>query len=218
MGGRGSVRAILTATAWLAVCAGAGAQIATPPQPIPTPPIPASPQLGPVPPVHLPILTYPGRPAIAIPNAPNLQPVASPAEAQVTAADPSDPVKPPVSALLSGPTASVSPGAAQSQIDEIAFIIDPETSQVSAATEAKLRAVAQTLAGDPASRLEIRVFSPSKQTNSQSNARRLSLSRFLALRDALVHAGVAEGRIDGRPLVSDANELNPDRVELYVEH
>jgi len=29
--------------------------------------------------------------------------------------------------------------------------------------------------------------------------------------------GLEDSRIDGRPLTSDPNELNADRVELYIE-
>ncbi len=73
------------------------------------------------------------------------------------------------------------------------------------------------MAQNPAARIEIRAFSP-RRTPSQSNARRLSLARFLAVRDFLVKSGVDDNRIDGRALISGPNELNADRVELYVEN
>jgi outer membrane protein OmpA-like peptidoglycan-associated protein len=110
----------------------------------------------------------------------------------------------------------ISPGDAASQIEESMFIVDPGSSQLSAAAQTKLAALAKELAQDQAARLEIRTFSPAKP-HSESTARRLSLARFLAIRDVLTHNGVSEDRIDGRPLTSTPTELNADRVELYIE-
>ena len=51
-------------------------------------------------------------------------------------------------------------------------------------------------------RLEVRDLSPPAKPHSEGTARRLSLARFLAIRDYLVRNGVADDRIDGRPLTS----------------
>jgi outer membrane protein OmpA-like peptidoglycan-associated protein len=212
------IRRAWIVAALIAISSGAGAQTGTPPKPIPAPPIPAPPLLGPAPPVTLGKIIPPARPVLSIPDAPDLVPVAIPPPAEMIAADPTDKTPPPPSGALTGPTAMVSPGAADSQIEEIGFTIDPGSARLSQAADAKLRDVAKSLSQSPAARLEVRVFSPSKQANSQSAARRLSLSRYLAIRDVLLHAGVAANRIDGRPLASEPNELNPDRVELYIEH
>jgi outer membrane protein OmpA-like peptidoglycan-associated protein len=206
----------IAAMLMLATIAGASAQSVTPPTPIPTPPVPPPPQLGPVHKVTFGSDTPPPPPDIQVPDRANLTPVAIPPEPPLTPADKSDPTKPPVSGRLTGPTAMVSPGASESQIEEVAFLIDPGTTQLSQAATAKLGDVAKTLVQNPAARLEVRVFTPSKPHN-ESNARRLSLSRFLAIRDVLVHDGVGDGRIDGRPLIAEPNELNGDHVELYIE-
>jgi hypothetical protein len=202
----------------MSACFGARAQIATPPKPIPAPPIPAPPQIGPPPPITPGTLTAPPPPVITIPDTPNMEPIAIPPQAAMTAADPTDTTRPPVSGALTGPTAMVSPGANGTAIDRIAFPIDPNTTEMPAAVDARLRDIARSLTQNPAARIEVRVFSPSKLSNSQSNARRLSLARYVAIRRVLTDAGVADRRIDGRPLVSEPNELNPDRVELYIEH
>jgi outer membrane protein OmpA-like peptidoglycan-associated protein len=195
---------------------GAWAQVPGAPSPIPVPPIPAPPQLGAPPHIELPKLTPPGRPDIQIPDAAELTPVAIPAEAPITPADKNDPVPPPPSGLKTPAPPMVSPGAVASRIDELAFLVDPGSSQLSKAAESKLGDVATTLAKEPAARVEVRTYSPRKD-RSESNARRLSLSRFLVIRKYLADKGVAEARIDGRPLITQPNELNADRVELYIE-
>jgi hypothetical protein len=194
----------------------AWAQIPTPPQPIPVPPIPAPPQLGAVPAVHLPAIVPPGRPAIGIPDAAQLDRLPIPPEAAITPADKDDPVAPPKSGTLTAAPPMISPGDAASQIDEAIFIVDPDASQLSAAAQTKLINLAHEMAQDREARLEVRVFSPGK-LHAESVAHRLSLARFLAIRDFLTKNGVDDGRIDGRPLISAPNELNPDRVELYIE-
>jgi len=196
--------------------ASAAAQNTTPPTQIPTPPIPGPAKLGPAPPIKLGLPTTPPPPPIHIPAPAELDRIAVPPEAAFTPPDKSDLTPPPLSAALTGPPPMVSPGANALQIEEVAFILDPGSSVIPAADVGRLREVAQDLLQDPASRLEVRVFSPSK-THSESTARRLSLSRFIAVRDVLKRNGLEDSRIDGRPLTSDPNELNADRVELYIE-
>jgi outer membrane protein OmpA-like peptidoglycan-associated protein len=213
-------RAATTALA-LALLAVAGApairaQVVGPPAPIPTPPIPAPPQLGPNPKLNLPSLSPPARPVIGIPDAAELDRLPIPPEAAITPADKADPVPPPQSASLTAAPPMVSPGAAASQIEEAIFIIDPGVSQLSAAAQGKLANLATEMAQNKAARLEVRTYSPSK-AHGESAAHRLSLARFFAIRDFLVHNGVSDDRIDGRPLISSPNELNADRVELYIE-
>lgn len=184
--------------------------------PIPVPPIPAPPQLGAVPKIEHPALTPPARPVIGLPDAAELDRLPIPPEAAITPADKDDPVPAPKSGLLTAAPPMISPGDAASQIQEAMFIVDPGTSQISDAAQIKLGNLAKELIEDKAARLEVRTFSPSK-AHSESIARRLSLARFLAIRDFLTQHGVADARIDGRPLISAPNELNADRVELYIE-
>ena len=208
----------LAAVAALALASGpcAWGQVLGAPTPIPVPPIPAPPQLGAPPHINLPKLTPPGRPDIQIPDVADLTPVKIPSEAPITPADKNDPVPPPPSGLTTPAPPMVSPGAVASRIDELAFLLDPGSSQLTKAAETKLGDVAATLANEPAARLEVRTYSPKKE-RSESNARRLSLSRFLVIRKYLSEKGVPDARIDGRPLVAEPNELNADRVELYIE-
>jgi len=194
----------------------AAAQVPTPPEPIPVPEIPAPPQLGPAPKVFLGKPTAPPPPAIDIPAKAEFPPFVIPPQAPMTEADASDKTPPPPSGRLTGPTRMISPGDTASQIDETIFIMDPGVSDLSPQAEGKLRDIAKTLSLNPADRLEVRIYSPSKPRN-ESIAHRLSLARFLTIRDFLTKGGVSDERIDGRPLISTPNELNADRVELYIE-
>ncbi len=186
------------------------------PKPIETPPIPAPPQIGPAPKIIIPVLKPPPVPVIAIPGPAELSVVPEPKQAEITKADQNDPVPPPQSAALTGPPPKTSPGADPDQIQEMAFILDPGSSAIPASAQAKLLDTAKTMKSAPESRIEVRAYSPEKP-HRESNARRLSLSRFLAVRDFLVRQGVDDNRIDGRALTSEPTELNADRIELYIE-
>jgi len=193
------------------------AQVSGAPQPIPVPPIPAPPQIGAQPKITLPaIRPPPDHPVVGIPDAPELDRVIIPPEAAITPADKTDPVPPPRSGTQTAAPPVVSPGAATANIQEVFYIVDPGVTQVAGPAENKLKDIAKDMAQDPAARLEVRTYTPAK-VHSEGTARRVSLSRFLAIRDFLIQNGVGDDRIDGRPLTSEPNELNADRVELYIE-
>jgi outer membrane protein OmpA-like peptidoglycan-associated protein len=135
---------------------------------------------------------------------------------QITPADRNDPTPTPVTGLRVPAPATVSPGGNPSQIQELFFLLEPDSSQFTASAEAKLKNVAEDMVRDKAARLEVRTFSPSKP-HAESAAHRLSLARFFAVRDFLTRNGVDDDNIDGRPLISTPGELNADRVEIYIE-
>lgn len=186
------------------------------PTPVPVPPIPKPPQLGAPPKVTLPTNGPPGRPNLEIPDAANLDRLPIPPVATITPADQSDTTPAPKSGVFTAAPATVSPGGNESQIEEMFFLLDPESSQFSPTAESKLQIVAKELSQDAAARLEIRTFSPAKP-HAESAAHRLSLARFFAIREFLNRNGVADDKIDGRPLISGIDELNADRAELYIE-
>ena len=98
----------------------------------------------------------------------------------------------------------------------VTFAVLPRSSQIPGTALPKLKEVAETLKSDPAARVEVRTFSPISG-KLESDARRLSLARFVSVRDYLVQNGVADSRIDARALSSASNEPNADRVELFIE-
>jgi hypothetical protein len=186
------------------------------PKPVPVPPIPKPPQLGALPKVTLPTGGPPGRPAIEIPEAANLDRLPIPPVAAITPADKSDTTPPPKSGALTPAPATVSPGGNESRIEEMFILLDPGSNQLSPTAESKLQIVAKEMSQNQATRLEIRTFSPAKP-HAESASHRLSLARFFAIRAFLNQNGVADDKIDGRPLISGPDELNADRVELYIE-
>lgn len=200
----------------LAITAPAAAQLTEAPQPIPSPPIPAPAKLPPAPKVTLGTLVSPGKPDLDIPAPATVAAVTLPAQPVLTQADPADPVRPPRPGTETPPPPATSPGADTAQVEEIAFIVDPGSSRIPDQTQTKLLGIAQDLKNAPLARVEIRAYTPVKG-QSQSDPRRLSLARWLAVRDYLVQQGVADDRIDGRALASSPSEPNADRVELYLE-
>lgn len=153
---------------------------------------------------------------MGMPDAAELDRLPIPPQAAITSADPTDPIPAPKSGLMTAAPPIVSPGNAAAQIEEAMFIVDPGASHMSAAAQSKLANLAKEMIQNKTARLEVRTFSPSKP-HSESSAHRLSLARFLAIRDFLTRNGVGDDRIDGRPLISLPTELNADRVELYIE-
>ena len=200
----------------LAIAAPAPAQLTEAPQPIPSPPIPARPKLPPVPKVTVGTQAPPGKPDIDIPPPATVAAVTLPPVPILTQADPADPVRPPRSGSETPAPPAKSPGFDTGQVEEIAFILDPGSSRIPDQTQTKLARIAQDLKNAPLARVEIRAYTPVKG-QSESDPRRLSLARWLAVRDYLVQQGVADDRIDGRALASNPNEPNADRVELYLE-
>jgi hypothetical protein len=204
-----SILAAFTARATLA-------DLPAAPAPIPVPPIPTAPQLGAPPKISLPTNAAPGKPTTDFPEPAALDRLPIPPEAAITPADKSDTTPPPLSGLLTPAPATVSPGGSLSQIEEMFFQLEPGSNQLPPSAEAKLKQVAAELGQSQATRLEIRIFSPSKP-HQESAARRLSLARFFAIRNFLKQNGVSDTKIDARPLVSDPGEQNADRAELYIE-
>lgn len=78
----------------------------------------------------------------------------------------------------------------------------------------KLQAVAGKLAANSEARLQLLAYAGGDQPPSQ--ARRLSLSRALAVRSSLIDLGVASNRIDVRALGEKVTEGDPNRVDVVL--
>lgn len=78
-----------------------------------------------------------------------------------------------------------------------------------------LRALAQRLAKNNAIRLQLKAYASGTKDNA-SRARRLSLSRALAVRSYLIRQGVRSTRIDVRALGNKAEGPPANRVDLIV--
>ena len=81
--------------------------------------------------------------------------------------------------------------------------------------KAKLDALAEGLKGNEKSRLQLLAYASEDQI-SPSKARRLSLSRALAVRSHLINKGIRSTRIDVRALGDQVPGGEPNRVDLKV--
>lgn len=82
-------------------------------------------------------------------------------------------------------------------------------------SDALLATLADRLQAAPSMRLQLRSYASGG--GDSGAARRLSLSRALALRERLVALGVRSGRVDVRPLGTASEEgLPPDRIDIDV--
>ena len=196
------------------------AKPAPPPKPQPAPEMakaPARPEpetavaAAPAPPQPPPAAARPAPAATPPPTAAATPPPApapkapEPAEQRMAALPPAEttPAEPPASAGVgvAGETVMVpfGPGAAELPDD----------------SRPALDSVVSQLAADSAIRLQLKAYASAEDT-AASAARRLSLSRALAVRSYLIDAGVSSTRIDVRALGSKYESGPPDRVDVIT--
>ena len=161
------------------------------PRPVAAPKAPAVPPPPPAPP--------PAAPAIKPPPAQKAvsQPV-TPAPKQTASLPPQ-----------TGPSGSLAAG------QQFRLIFGAGKAAVESAAGTRLDNIAKSLKGNEALRLQLLAYSGgASQTPSQ--ARRLSLSRALAVRSHLIKQGIRSTRIDVRALGNKSEGGPPDRVDLIV--
>jgi outer membrane protein OmpA-like peptidoglycan-associated protein len=111
------------------------------------------------------------------------------------------------------PKAPELPPGAASAVRAIAF--GPGTANLPADAEGALKATVAELNANPALRVQLRAYAAGDK-GSESQARRLSLSRALAVRSFLVNQGIQATRIDVRALGNNVPEGSPDRVDVSL--
>jgi len=147
-----------------------------------------------------------------IPPPPNVPPVSAAPRVPVTATPaPAAKAAPAPKTQVAGipRTGSIGNG------DQRQIVFAPGSAQLEGAGKSTLQAVAEALAKDPALRVELRAYARGTD-NNVSQARRLSLSRALAIRSALISQGVKPTRIDVRALGNRVPSGIPNRVDLSV--
>ncbi|WP_232818520.1 OmpA family protein [Elioraea thermophila] len=189
------------------------------PAPLPLPPEAVAPppvRAEAVPPLPLPppLAEPPPRPVAAVPAAPMptapspvpAQPPA-PAVGQAAAAPPtpSAPAAPPPVRVVRAP----------GTLAPLRLLFAGDSQDLTPAMRADLKALAAALPEDETVRLTINAYAGGDPANP-SVARRLSLSRALAVRAALMEEGVRATRIDVRALGLAAGEGPPDRVDILI--
>lgn len=193
--------------------------IAASPAPLPLPPEAVDPpSVGreAVPPLPLPppLAEPPPRPvaavpAAAMPTAPSPAPAQSPAPAAGQAAA----APPPPSPSAAPPPVRVvrAPGT----LAPLRLLFAGDSGDLTPAMRADLKTLAAALPEDETVRLTINAYAGGDPHNP-SVARRLSLTRALAVRAALMEEGVRATRIDVRALGLAAGDGPPDRVDILV--
>ena len=112
-------------------------------------------------------------------------------------------------AALPAATQPVVPGTATR------IMFAPEAAKLPAAAKRELKTLAAKIKKQEDLRLQLMAYA-GKKTLSSSRARRLSLSRALAVRSYLIENGVRSTRIDVRALGNKSTEEPPDRVDVIV--
>ena len=108
-------------------------------------------------------------------------------------------------------TASIPPAAATEGQVRIAFPAD--SAEIPDAVKAQLDALAQKMASDDNIRIQLLAYA-SGTPETASRARRMSLSRALAVRSYLIKQGVRSTRMDVRALGNNVEGSPADRVDI----
>lgn len=178
---------------------------------------PAAPVVATVPPpppaAGPPAAAKPGAPVVAVvpPPAAVAPPVAKPPPAPAVAAPPSLPAVAPAAPQLAG-VAPVAPptGTAQGRVT-----FPPGQAVLSVADSQKLAELGKAAAGNDTATVNVQAYAPATP-GDPSAARRSSLERALAVRGALMAAGVPSSRIYVRALGADGGVGPADRADITV--
>ncbi|MBF0246888.1 MAG: OmpA family protein [Alphaproteobacteria bacterium] len=112
-------------------------------------------------------------------------------------------------AALTPPTGDLADG------DNFRIVFDAESSKLPQQTRAALSAISEKMQSQKGLRIQLKAFAGDAQT-SASAARRLSLSRALAVRSFLIENGVRSTRIDVRALGNKTTDEITERVDITV--
>jgi outer membrane protein OmpA-like peptidoglycan-associated protein len=99
--------------------------------------------------------------------------------------------------------------------DQVRVTFDAGTSKMPGSAQTDLNAIAEQLAANQNDRVQLLAYAGGEDV-SASKARRLSLSRALAVRSYLISKGVRSTRIDVRALGNKTTEQPFDRVDVKV--
>lgn len=155
-------------------------------------------------------------------EAPKSEPKPAPAAPKVMA---DAPPPPPPSAVEPKKVESAMAEAAKSatntaalppiSVGSVRISFQSEQSKMPSAAESELKELADTLKKQPDDRVQLLAYAGGESL-SASKARRLSLSRALAVRSYLISQGVGSTRIDVRALGNKTTEEPFDRVDVQI--
>jgi outer membrane protein OmpA-like peptidoglycan-associated protein len=146
--------------------------------------------------------------------------VAAPAPAPVAVA-PSVPAAPPLAAApapqqqATAPIPSAAPSAGLGD-GGVTLPFDKDAAHLNQPSQARLFALANRMMADDSLQISLLAYAEGDE-DSAGKARRLSLSRALAVRSYLIDQGVRSTRIEVRALGNKVPDGNPDRVDIMVQ-
>ena len=171
----------------------------------PPPPPPVVPSAGQAPTTapQAPVVTSPATTSSAATSS-AATPPAAPAPATATQAQAS---------TSAAATQTASRGDTGAQVSEVQILFDSSEAGLSGPAKTALETVAQAMLEDDAS--EVQLFAYAGQTGiDATQARRLSLSRAMAVRAYLIGKGIRPARMQVRALGNKTTEGSPDRVDV----
>lgn len=192
-------------------------------EPAPAPVAPVAPKAEPIapaeppavavlPPAPAPVAEPPAAPALTN----ELQSAPPPAEPTVT----TTPSEPPATTIEPEPQPEPSQSAAlpsaASSVDEMRLLFNDGSAELTATAAGQLDGLAGKLLANTEARLQLLAYAKASSDGS-SRARRLSLSRALAVRAYLIEKGIRSTRMDVRALGSGFEDGPPDRVDVLPQ-
>jgi outer membrane protein OmpA-like peptidoglycan-associated protein len=156
-------------------------------------------------------LTAPPAPVAEVAPPPAVPAIAPPPAAAAPAPAPTPAEAPQSIASLSSPPSPISLPASVGSPASIVFAAD--SSQLPSDAKPRLDAIIHSMTGNARLRAQIIAYAAGTP-DSASQARRLSLSRALAVRAYMIEKGVASTRLDVRALGHQTDGGSPDRVDI----
>lgn len=199
----------------------------------PPPPPPPAAEVQPIPVPPPPVMQAeikpeaPATPAVT-PEAPEVSQTKEPAMAATEQPVPVPPAPPAAESMPEAPkvevaktedTAAASTAAlppSTTEDGEVRLLFASGSAELSKTSESELQALAQALLQDEKARIQLMAYAADSDNNT-SRARRLSLSRALAVRAFLIEQGVRSTRIDVRALGSKTQTGPADRVDILPQ-
>jgi len=179
---------------------------------LPVPPVPPAAEVATSAPASPPKLVAPAVPA----------PAASPPAATIPAAPPAEvalaplvPATPSTAPPAPPPIVANAESAATPTATGLTVTFGPDQSDLSGASDAAIQKLARSAPNSDTTSFNVLAFAHG-DPQDPSTARRLSLSRALAIRGALMAAGVPSTRVYVRALGDEPGKGPPDRVDITV--
>lgn len=121
----------------------------------------------------------------------------------------------PQEARLPSPTAPAAGGAVSTEAP-LTILFERDSARLPDEVRTSLGQLAERLAADGGLQLQLLAYAEGDEDNT-SKARRLSLSRALAVRSYLIDQGVRSTRIEVRALGNKVPDGPADRVDILVQ-